>query len=282
MIRAILYSLWVCLILTGCNSQTKEARARLEKAREMYANDEFVNAKNEIDSLRALYPKEVKVLREGLTLMREVEMKEAERTIVFCDSLLPGRIEEFEKLKKDFTFEKDSLYDTVGKYIWKQQVIERNLERCYIRSGVNEEGEYYVASVYFGTAALNHTGLRLSVPNTDFQVETPSIPYDGGVNYRFEDMGNLTEVVTYSGDNGLEAFRFIADHANERIRAEYTGGKPYVIYIAEGDKKAIAATYNFAMVLGDVLRLHKEKEKSVNRLYYLKTKLESGEDSPVE
>lgn len=274
--RSIFYILLASFVLTGCNSATKEAQARLDKARAMYENNEFIDAKNEIDSLRALYPKELKVLKEGLTLMREVELKEAERNIAFCDSLIPIRMEELDVMKKDFVFEKDSLYDNVGKYIWKQQTIERNLERSYIRCGVNEEGEYHIASVYFGAGPINHTGIKLSVPNTDLYTETASIPYDGGVNYRFKDMGNTTEVVTYNGENGIDAFKFIADNEKQRIRVEYTGGKSYIIYIAENDKKAIAATYHLAMVVGDIVKLHAEKQKSINRLYYLKNKL--GDD----
>ena len=107
----------------------------------MYENNEFFGAKNEIDSIRALYPKEVKVLKQGLTLMRQVEVKEAERNIAFCDSLLPIKLEEVEGLKKGFAFEKDSVYEEIGNYIWKQQTIERNVQRCYVRCGVNEEGE---------------------------------------------------------------------------------------------------------------------------------------------
>ncbi len=83
----------IAAILTGCNGDEKAAQARLDKARAMYENNEFFGAKNEIDSIRALYPKEVKVLKQGLTLMRQVEVKEAERNIAFCDSLLPIKLE---------------------------------------------------------------------------------------------------------------------------------------------------------------------------------------------
>ena len=138
----------IAAILTGCNGDEKAAQARLDKARAMYENNEFFGAKNEIDSIRALYPKEVKVLKQGLTLMRQVEVKEAERNIAFCDSLLPIKLEEVEGLKKGFAFEKDSVYEEIGNYIWKQQTIERNVQRCYVRCGVNEEGEMYLASVY--------------------------------------------------------------------------------------------------------------------------------------
>ena len=78
--------------------------------------------------------------------MRQVEVKEAERNIAFCDSLLPIKLEEVEGLKKGFAFEKDSVYEEIGNYIWKQQTIERNVQRCYVRCGVNEEGEMYLAA----------------------------------------------------------------------------------------------------------------------------------------
>ena len=172
----------------------------MDKARAMYENNEFFGAKNEIDSIRALYPKEVKVLKQGLTLMRQVEVKEAERNIAFCDSLLPIKLEEVEGLKKGFAFEKDSVYEEIGNYIWKQQTIERNVQRCYVRCGVNEEGEMYLASVYYGGRPIEHTGIKLSLKDGQF-AETASIPYDGGLNYRFKDMGSTTEVVTYKGEH---------------------------------------------------------------------------------
>lgn len=266
------------ITLAACNQTEKEAQARLNNARSMYERNEFFAAKSEIDSIRALYPKEYKVLKEGLTLMRQVELKEAERTIAFCDSLLPIKIEEAEALKKGFNFEKDSVYEEIGNYIWKQQTIERNVQRCYIRSGVNEKGEIYLASVFYGGAPINHTGLKVTTPDGQF-AETASIAYDGGVNYRFKDLGKTTEVVTYKGEKGLDAAKFISTNVKERIKAEYTGGKPYTIYIADGDKKAIAATFDLATVLSDLENLIKEKDKSTNRIAYLKNKLESNTEN---
>lgn len=70
--------------------------------RSMYERNEFFAAKSEIDSIRILYPKEFKVIREGLTLMRQVEQKEAKRNLAFCDSLIPVKQQELEGLKKGF------------------------------------------------------------------------------------------------------------------------------------------------------------------------------------
>lgn len=270
------HSIFLLMLLatasTSCNSDGKQASARLDNARQMFAQGELAAAKSEIDSIRTLYPKELKTIREGLTLMRQIELKETERNLAFCDSLLPVKHEEVNDLKKGFNLEKDTAYNEVGNYVSKQQTIERNIQRCYIRSAVSEKGEMYLTSVFYGGSPLNHTGIKLSTPS-GLSTQTPAIPYDGGLNYRFKDMGQTTEVVTYQGMKCADAVRFIYNNRNERIRVEYTGGKPYVIYMADADKKAIAATYELAVVLHDIDKLTKEKEKSIKKIAYLTAKL---------
>ena len=239
----------LALCLAGCDGDRKAARERLDKARTLYETGDFLGARSEIDSVRALYPKEVDALREALTLSREVEMGEARRNIAYCDSLLPIKRKEAEELTKGFTFEKDSLYEEVGHYVWRGQTIERR--------------------------AIDHTGIRLSLDDGQFS-QTPNLPYDGGLNYRFKDMGATTEVVTYEGANGQQTIKFIYDNRDRRIRVEYTGGRPYVIYMADADKRAIAATYDLATVLSDVESMRRLKEKSEKQIVYLEAKLAEG------
>lgn len=267
----------LALALTGCDNAKREAQERLEKARTYYENNDFFAARSEIDSLRAQYPKEIEALKEALTLMRQVDLKEAERNIAFCDSLMPIRLHEADSLKAGFTFEKDSAYEEIGNYIWKQQTIERNVQRCYVRCGVDENGEMYLASVYYGGHPIDHTSIKLSTPE-GLYAETASIPYDGGVNYHFKDMGSTTEVVTYKGTNGQDAIKFIYDHAQERIRVEYKGGKPYIIYMAEADKKALVTTYNLATALTDIHRMVETKRKALKRIAYLNEKMQTSEN----
>lgn len=272
--KSVICIVFAALALAGCNNTEKEAQARFEKAKAMYEQEEFFAAKNEIDSIRALYPREVKVLKASLALMRQVELKEAERNIAFCDSLLPIKYHEADSIKNHgFTFEKDSVYEEIGTFIWKQQTVERNVQRCYVRCGVNEKGEMYLASVYFGGKPINHTGIKLSLKN-GISAETASIPYDGGVNYHFKDLGNTTEVVTYKGENGIDAIKLIYANPKERIKVEYTGGKPYTIYMADADKRAILATYDLAVVLTDIENMTKEKDKATKKIEYLTRKLQ--------
>ena len=271
--RIICYIGVAVFLFTGCNNSEKEAQSRLDRAQLLFNQNELFAAKSEIDSLRSLYPKEFKVLKEGLVLMRQIELKEAERNIAFCDSLLPIKIEEAETLSKGFVFEKEAEYQEIGNYIRKQQTIEQNVERSYVRCGVNEKGEMYLASVYFGSRPIEHTRIKISTGD-GLYAETASIPYDGGVNYRFKDLGNTTEIVTYKGDNSMDAIKFIYANEKSRIKVEYTGGKPFSIYMADADKKAIIETYNLATVLSDIENLTNEKDKATKKIAYLKGKLE--------
>ena len=268
-----IFTLFV-LLIAGCG-ENKEARKLFDEAKSMYENKLFIVAKSMIDSLNATYPTEIEVRKEALTLMRLVERGESMQNVAYCDSLLPIRIGELEGLKKGFVFEKDSAYDNIGNFIWKAMTIERNVERSYIRCGVDEEGEMYMASVYFGGRPIEHTGLKLSIKDGMF-AETPAIAYDGGINYRFKDLGNTTEVVTYKGDNCKTIANFVSiTDLKERIKAEYTGGKAYSLYLSDNDKKAIKATYELASVLSEITALQKEKVKSEKKIMLINEKLKS-------
>ena len=260
------------LLFTGCG-KGNDAQKRLDNAKVMYENKLFIAAKSEIDSINILYPREIEIRKEALTLMRLVERGESERNIAYCDSIIPILTGRLGDLKKGFILEKDSTYDRIGNYIWSTMTVERNLERSYIRCGVNEDGEMYIASVYFGGNPIEHSGLKFSTKDGIF-AETPSIPYDGGVNYRFKDMGSTTEVVTYKGEHckSLADLIYIIDD-KERVKAEYMGGKTYSLYLSDNDKKAIKATYELALVLNEIHSMQKEKVKSEKRISLIDEKI---------
>ena len=262
------------ILITGCG-KGKEAQKLLEEATAMYENKHFIAAKNMIDSINTTYPSEISIRKEALTLMRLVERGESAQNIVYCDSLMPIRIGELDDLKKGFVFEKDSVYDDIGNYIWNTMTIERNVQRSYIRCGVNEEGEMYIASVYFAGRPIEHTGLRFSTKDGNF-AETPAIQYDGGVNYRFKDLGNTTEVVTYKGEHCKDIANFVAIiEPKVQIKAEYTGGRQFSLSLSDNDKKAIKATYELAAVLSEITAMQKEKARSEKKIMLIDEKLKN-------
>jgi hypothetical protein len=257
-------------ILISCNSNKKQALTYLEKAQTHYEQAEYELAKSTLDSLKIRFPKELEVRKKGLELNRRIETKVHERNLFFCDSLLNLLLAEAEVMKSGFLFEKDPEYDELGKYVEKSQRLENKLQRSYIRTGVNENGELLLSSVYYGSHPIHHSCLKVFKATGD-SAETQIIPYDGGMNYSFVDLGMTSEIVTYAQgkDNGV--IRFIYDNNTTALKAEYLGQKKYVFTLSSADKNALVKTVDFAVILSDISKLKKEKEKSLQRLKYLNT-----------
>jgi len=272
--KEYLICLFLFLFLFACNSNKKRAEAYLSDAQKLYEQGEYTSSKNHIDSIKLLFPKEFEIQRQGLQLRRQVEIKEQERNLSFCDSMLTVRIAQAETMKAGFLFEKDTTYDDLGKYVDKNQRVEAKVQTSYIRTNVNESGEILFSSVYYGSRPIHHSRLKVSKANGEF-AETEIIPYDGGMNYSFVDDGMTTEVVSYSKgkDNGV--IQFIYNNKDVALKAEYLGTVNFAFTVSADDKNVLAKTFDFAVVLSDVDKLKKEKEKSSQRLKYLESKLKS-------
>jgi len=266
------YIIFIALLLFACNSNKEKATVFLESAQKLYEQADYESAKNNLDSIKILYPKEFKIQKKGLMLRRYIEIKEQELKMVYFDSLLNVRVADAEKMKKNFIFEKNPEYDDLGKYIDKNQQLEDKLQSSYIRSNVNELGEMFLFSVYYGSRPIRHSRLKVSKPNGEY-AETQNIPYDGGLNYSFVDGGMTTEVVTYSQgkDNGV--IQFIYSNKDSAIKAEYLGKEKFTLTISSADKNVLMRTYDLSIVLSDIEKLKTEKEKCYVRMLYLESKL---------
>lgn len=249
------------LMFWGCSDQNQDAAKMLERAGEMVKHDSLASAKLMIDSARRVYPKAYESIRQGIQLMRHIERMEFDRTLAYCDSMLPARNAELLPLLKDFVFEKDSEYQEIGNFVHRLQKLEQNVERSYVRSHVDEKGNLVLASVYFGKTPIEHVAMRLELPDGQF-AETQTIAYDGGNNYRFEDNGNWTEVVSYKDEKDNGAVDLICANPTGRIKVKLTGKKPSVFYLDEQAKKAIAASRNISIILSDMERLKKEQVRA--------------------
>ena len=271
--RKFLYLSFLTILVISCNHESKFAENLLKEAQTCYESRELATAKLLIDSLKVTYPKEIKIQREALRLMRIIELDEQTRNLNYCDSMLVICKAKVDTLKKNFLFEKDTVFDKVGKYISKQQKLENNVQKSYIRCSVNEQGEMYIASVYYGVNPLNHSQLKVSTPSGQY-TETENIPRDGALNYSFKNLGATTEIVTYMKGKDGDVIQFICNNHNEDLKAEYLGGnKIYAFQIPENDKNAVVEINDLAIVLSDVDRLKKEIQKAKGRIEYLKTKI---------
>ncbi len=259
-------------ILYSCNQDKKAAQARLAEAQGLYESFQYGSAKIILDEIKANYPKELEIQKEGLYLMRKIELNEQERNLLFCDSMILVRKAEADSMKQFFLFEKTA-YDNAGRYIDKDYNPQIGYAPRYLKINVNEQAEIALSSVYSGQA-IHHNQIKVNAPSGEY-AETEVIPNDGGANYSFKDINGTThETVTYQKgrDNGV--VRFIYTYAPEKITLEYLGGKKTnPITLSVKAKNAIVRTVDFAGILNDIDKFQEEKEKAEKRIEYLQAKL---------
>lgn len=259
------------IFLFACNNPGKEAQFYLEKAQKLYENAEYNSAKQVLDEIKTKFPKEVNRLKESLYLMRQIELKEQERNLIFCDSMLVSCKINADSLRTYFVYEKDPAYDVRGKYLEKQAADFSSLK---IQTGVYEDGEIYLKSLYSGTSAIRHNHLKVSIPSGEY-ARTEIIPFDGGSNYSFKDdnTGLIHETVTYQKGKENEVIQFIYNHSREKLTVAYLGGKTSSFLLSRKEIDALVKCVDFSLALTDIQKLQREKTKAEERIEYLQKKL---------
>jgi hypothetical protein len=260
------------LFFSGCNNNNS-ARSDLEQARSLYEAAQYGSARQQLAELKERYPKAYDIQKEAIRLMREIEWKEQERNLVFCDSMLLVRQMEADSMKQYFVFEKTG-YDLTGRYTDKSWNPPVETASTCIKTSITEPDEIVLTAVCKGSYPIQYNQLKASVPSGEY-AETQAVPFDGGANYSFRDGSGINyQIVTFQKgrDNGV--ISFIYTYINEKITVEYTGGggKSSHIPFAK-EKEALVRTVDLAVIFKDIERLKKEKDKAGKRIQYLQSKI---------
>ena len=236
---------WICscaIVLFSCGDNSNEANAQYEKARKLFENGQYANAKNAIDSIELLYPKAFKQIKAGMLLMCRVKQKESEQNLLYIDSVLKVRQTELEAVKKNFRFEKDAKYQTEGNYIYKK-----------------------LPKQYYGSTPIKHSSIRATLPDKS-KAETLVIGYDGANNYRFTNDGKYTEIVTYKDGQCSAVAALIANNTSKKITLTYLGGNRYTLSLDPVTREAVKATRELANLMKNVDDLKREYQLNVRTL----------------
>ena len=130
------------LLLAACDDGgEKKAQLHLQKAETALKQENFNEAKLQIDSIRILYPKAFEARKQGIRLMQQVDLKEQQKSLVYLDSMMQVKQAQLDSIKGNFVLEKDTAYQEVGNYFYPTQTVEKNIGRSFLRGQVNEQGE---------------------------------------------------------------------------------------------------------------------------------------------
>ena len=136
-------------LLLACTSENEEAQRQLNTARQLYSQAEYALAKQTLDSLKVNHPKAFPQLQAGILLLDSIRRGENEQIIAQCDSLISSFEPKVEQEKIKFSFQQNKQYQETGSYIPKESVTS-SITSTTLRSGVEENGQLYIESVFIG------------------------------------------------------------------------------------------------------------------------------------
>lgn len=264
-------------LLAGCgDGGEKEAQLRLQKAEAALQQDNFSEAKLQIDSIKVLYPKAFEARKQGIRLMQQVDLKEQQKTLVYLDSMMQVKQHQLDSIKGNFVLEKDTAYQEIGNWFYPTQVVEKNVGRSFLRGQVNELGEMSLTSIYCAGGKLNHTSVKVSVGETF--AETPMTKDS----YTTTDLGRTIEKADYKvGEDGGVA-NFIATNADKNIQLTFVGDKTWRTAMQKNDRKAFVELTELARILSGMEEIRKQQKEANLKIQFVTRKMEEAKAVEVK
>ncbi len=264
-------------LLAGCgDGGEKEAQVRLQKAEAALQQDNFSEAKLQIDSIKMLHPKAFEARKQGIKLMQQVDLKEQQKTLVYLDSMMQVKQLQLDSIKGRFVFEKDTAYQDIGNWFYPTQVVEKNVGRSFLRAHVNELGEMSLTSIYCAGGTLNHTSVKVSVGDTF--AETPMAKDS----YTTTDLGRTIEKADYKlGEDGGVA-GFIVANADKNIQLTFIGDKTWRTAMQKTDRQAFVELTDLARILSGMEEIRKQQKEANLKIQFVTRKVEEAKAAEVQ
>ena len=251
----ILSILSISFLSCQSESDAEKASAYLNRARSCVAESHYNQAKILLDSIHDCYPREVAVRRLAKILLDSISVIENERTLHYCDSLLPLMQAEIATALKSFRSEDDSSYLSEVRYVHRLLRTENNALRCYLQVKVGESGDVFMKSTYCGRSIKHNT---VELQSKDFSLKSM------GSNFHAFTVDNVQcETLLFSQDDAWALLRFLEEHSQESIKVVLGGSSSsYPYYLMESERKALAETYALSVLLSDYERLNQERRRA--------------------
>ena len=264
-------------LLAGCgDGGEKEAQLRLQKAEAALQQDNFSEAKLQIDSIKVLHPKAFEARKQGIKLMQQVDLKEQQKTLVYLDSMMQVKQLQLDSIKGNFVLEKDTAYQEIGNWFYPTQVVEKNVGRSFLRAQVSELGEMALTSIYCAGGKLNHTSVKVSVGDTF--AETP-ITKDS---YTTTDLGRTIEKADYKVGEDGGVTGFIVANADKNIQLTFIGDKTWRTAMQKNDRKAFVELTELARILSGMEEIRKQQKEANLKIQFVTRKIEEGKAAEVQ
>jgi hypothetical protein len=240
------------LYFAACGpSEPQKAVNKLNLAESLLAQGDTANALLHFDSIPKLYPKALVEGRKATQQSNRIYVS----IMMEKRNLLDEAKTTIDTLIKSFTAEKGE-FEKYTNYIYNRQTLDKSWSRSFLKVWVNELGELFLSSNYYGAEQLNHYAVR--VYDKDVQAKTDSVPIGTVFNYQSDFNGLKWEKVTYRNGQADEVIKLIASKPELKLKAVFLGKRMYYIVLEDFDKKAIKEALELSGALKAKIKLEQE------------------------
>ncbi len=239
-------------LMSACGpSEEDRARVKVEQAKNLLGQQDTLNALATLDSIPVLFPKAAYQIAAAGNLAKDVRFEVLHQKENQLDSMK----QTISDLQKNFVTEKTE-FDRYTQYVHKRQTFQRAWNRSYIQIHLDERGEIYLSSNYYGENWLDHTGIRVYDSGEDAKTET--VPIGSPDNHRSDFMDSKWEKVSYRNGKSDALIEFIASHVDRNLKAVFLGKEYYYILLEKYDKEAVRDALALSKAIKKSTRLERE------------------------
>lgn len=185
------------LAIASCSGNTKAVKALILQADSALNAGDFARASALSLQIDSLAPTDTLLRSEALAIGRKARLGIVAAALDSIEQALPILQNRIDSLARPFAKMKEQEEGATLRMIIPAFAPYRNVESTYIRMMTDTLGSLELASVYAGSRGIKHACVRLEDRKLGKSVATTPIPYDDGLNYRYEVGGRRHEVVTY-------------------------------------------------------------------------------------
>ena len=234
-------------VMMSCgNGATRKAEDDFRHVGLLLGNHEYAAAMQLLDSMMVWNRNDFGIAGKALRKRDSIARVYHRQMIDINEELVAGLDTRIAPLKKDFILTPGEA-GRPGTFEHRHQTVGNSWNRIFLKINLNERGEVWLTSHYYGQAWIDHVSIR--VYDRDTYVVSDTIPLSDPWNRKVEDMGDKWETIDFREGTDAGILAWIADNHLKSIKVRFNG-KSFQYIVLEGfDKEAIREGWELAQLL---------------------------------
>ena len=278
---SVILCIVVGIIMSACTQKNAiSSRDWLTKANDAILGGDTITALACLDSVHALFPKDIPARRIADTISWQIQLVQATHSLPLIEQEIAYNDSVMTALLPRFKFFKDERYEDIGHFEHRLMSTERGVNRCYLKPSIDEHGAATLSSFYYGNDQ-QHIGFRLEIDS--MIVDSHEIQFENIT--KFDDAGEYHEILQLTPEQSTQFLQTLYTYRDSRIKvalyenstaanADAAGHRVrYTYYISNVERIALAESYQMHYALHTIFTLNDLQLRTQQKIELLNKRL---------